>query len=253
MKGQVWRAFGPLAIAAAAFAMTGAPARAQLFGGFPFHPFQQVAPYRAPLQAPPPSVIRSRLERQGYQVNGPLRLNGDVVLADVTGPGDRRMRLVVDPIDGRILQRFAVAEPRPPRQVASSTPDVDDPLLIHGPSAGYLQDGSPAPAAPMPKIIKPAGKAKPKPGAVARANSGTPVIIQAPQPDALPEPAQPVAAPTAPVAAARPAPSPTVATPATPAPANATVARQSPPETAPAKPPGNPRDYANGVPINPLD
>lgn len=57
--------------------------------------------------------VRAMLAERGYQVRAPLERNGDVYLADTIDPRGRSLRLVVDAYDGRILERFPGALPRP--------------------------------------------------------------------------------------------------------------------------------------------
>ncbi len=231
------------------------PAQAQFFGWFGARSFDD-----AP-QAPPPRVIRDRLERQGYQVLGRLKLNGDVVIADAYDPSGRRLRLIVDPATGDVLQRYATA-PAPrlaDRSEGYAPPGYTPPPASRGILHGFLDDGSPAPprveppAASAPRVERP--KAKPK--AVARVSPHAPTAMPAPTPEKSPAPPRaavkaapaendPKGAPAAATAqAAAPVPAPAASAPAPTAPPAPAKAPSAP---GPAKP-----GYANGVPINPLD
>jgi hypothetical protein len=156
-----------------------APARAQFFfGGGPrfYEPAPRVAPDAAP--APSPRVIQQQLARQGWRLVGAMRFNGDVVLADAVNGYGAQARLVIDPDSGAVLQRFATLEPRPPGGLRPRVGDYlyegdNGPVIGHGPSTGFLQDGSPAPEQPLPRA--PAQRAaKPKPKAVAKATPSQP-------------------------------------------------------------------------------
>ena len=101
-------------VGAALFAA--APASAQVFGWWGYQPFE----YRYRVEENTPlsgGEVRGLLARQGYRLSGPLQRNGDVLLADVADRSGRQLRLIVDRYDGRVLQRFLNAEPRPPRGI----------------------------------------------------------------------------------------------------------------------------------------
>ena len=93
-----------------------APAAAQFFGWMGYRPFEYGFQDDAPLSG---GAIRGILQRQGYRLTGPLQRNGDVILADVSDGRGRQLRLIVDMYEGRVLQRFLSAEPRPPRSARS--------------------------------------------------------------------------------------------------------------------------------------
>ena len=61
--------------------------------------------------------IRRILFRYGYRVRGRLRRNGRVYVANTRDRRGRSWRIVVDGLDGDILERFAGVVPRPPRNV----------------------------------------------------------------------------------------------------------------------------------------
>ena len=230
-----------IALAAIATLATGAPARAQFFGWFGARTIPETRP------AAPPRAVEYRLRRMGYRLLAPMRFNGDVVLADVIDAGGRRARLVIDPVDGAILQKFATAEPRPARPLTRESEFSDAPV-IRGPNTGYLENGAAAPL-PAPQARPPVAEtpqtAKPKaPKKVARtAPARSPVDDppaakpDAPAPDKPPTPA-----------ARRDTPAPVAETASG---SNPPVAKQEAPKpAAPATPKAG---YANGVPINPLD
>ena len=206
-----------LALGAIAFA---APARAQFFAGWGYQRFQIE-------DGLSPGEIRASLADQGYRLVGPLRRNGRVVLADVTDRRGRSLRLIVDPFEGEILQRFLSAGPQRPGRVARAEPDDDT-------------DSAPA---SRPVRRPPAAKPKAEPGVAARSLPERPRTVVPNRPPA--------------------APAPSVSTPATRAQAPV-VAPASPPPAAVAPPPTSaptavapaPRatpGIADGVPNAPLD
>ena len=56
--------------------------------------------------------VIDRLEDQGYEDIGRPRFTGATYVLDATGPGDIRMRVVVDAVRGVVLNRTALGEPR---------------------------------------------------------------------------------------------------------------------------------------------
>ena len=227
---------GLIALAAVATLATGAPAQAQFFGWFGARTFPEARP------AAPPRAVEYRLRRLGYRLLTPMRFNGDVVLADVVDSGGRHARLVIDPVDGAILQKFATAEPRPARPLTRESEFGDAPV-VRGPSTGYLENGDAAPL-PAPHARPPVAEApqpsKPKaPKKVARSTPAQPPVVETPAANPpTPAPAR------IPAPAAQSEPQPAVADTA-PAP--------KPPVAKPVAPPAPKAGYANGVPINPLD
>jgi hypothetical protein len=203
------RGLGLIAATIIAGLSAGAPAQAQFFG-FGAGPFSDV-------ETAPPRMIERRLARQGYRLTRPLRLNGEVLLADTIDPDGRRMRLVVDAYSGSVLQRFVTSEAAPERY-ANRSGGYDEPRVIQGPNSGYLENGSLAPsnALPAPKQLAPAARA-------------------------------PVEAPTAQSAPAR-VEQPNVSVSSADGPKAVERSPASKPAATTPKP-----GYANGVPINPLD
>ncbi len=231
------RRLGLVALATFAGLAWSAPARAQFFD-FGFHTFREAQP------APPPRMVERGLTRQGYRLLGPLRLNGDVVIADAMSPDRRRMRLVIDPYTGSVLQRFVTAEPEHQR-FATRSDGFGEPNVIQGPSTGFFGNGAvapPPPAQPQARTSPP----RQKPRTVARAVPSARSPAESPA-----APAASVSAPASPSASSAPArvDQPVVA--ATPAEAPKSAAPvAAAPKSAPTAPKAG---YANGVPINPLD
>ena len=203
-----------------------APARAQLFGWYGYQPFE----YREDLSA---GEVRGVLQRQGYRLTGPLMRNGRVLLADVVDPRGRSLRLIVDPGEGRILQRFVNADPRTqPRdrnddreRSAPTRPDY---------SEQPQQRGEPA-ARPR--------RTTPKARVVTRKPAAKSNAAQAPQ-----EPVESRSPPQANAAPQQPATAPPTVAAAPVAPRAAPPADAAAPRASRSQP-----GYVNGVPINPLD
>jgi len=138
---------GGVSGAIAIFAVAG-PAQAQFFGSWGYMPFQyrmlpemDDGPVYLPRRFRPimsPGDIRMVLNEEGYQVVGGLRVNGRVYIANVRDWRGQGFRLVVDGMEGNILQRFALATPaRPPDALArGSTGDETyfDPPRLPPPS-----------------------------------------------------------------------------------------------------------------------
>ena len=74
------------------------------------------APPRAMVrEALPRRAVRRIVEQQGYEVIGPIQLNGQVYLVPVEDMRGRVSRLVIDARDGEVLDRAgAGGPPRPP-------------------------------------------------------------------------------------------------------------------------------------------
>ncbi|MCC2098509.1 MAG: hypothetical protein KDJ29_16555, partial [Hyphomicrobiales bacterium] len=69
--------------------------------------------------------VRSILAERGYRLRGRLRRNGQVYVADVVDRRGRRFRVIVDGIEGDIVQRFQGRIPRPPARVGRRTSPTD--------------------------------------------------------------------------------------------------------------------------------
>jgi hypothetical protein len=102
--------------AAALIAMSAGAAQAQWFAPRTYYP-------PVVLDELTPREIHGRVLRQGY--NNPSRpvYRDDVVLVTAVEPSGRRVRLVLDVYTGRIVDRQAVAQPRPRDQVVQRVPD----------------------------------------------------------------------------------------------------------------------------------
>ena len=196
----------------------GAPASAQMFGWWGYQPFETQ-------ESLTPGEVRRDLQRRGYRVTGPLIRNGRVLLADVVDGRGRSLRLIVDPVEGEILQRFVNVDPTPRRDPA---PDVSDPA-------------QPAPAARARKPVS-------APKVAVRTLPAKPKVRRDAQP-----PSEATLTPPpnrAPVERVR-----------EPAVANSPAAPQRVESVAPARPaappaaPSSPEapGFTKGVPINPLD
>jgi hypothetical protein len=178
-------ALGPLA---------GWPAAAQGFGGYNSPPPPAVFGYGRPL---PPGEIRDLLEEDGYEVAGPIRLYGSTYDVDAVDEDGRRVRLSVDALRGRVLERRLAGRPlaRPYDEI-----EID-------PAPPRRQAGRPSPFDEMPEeelrrrgeLVRPdrPGGLPPGPGAPDRLGGAGPI-------DAMPrlEPIRPVeVAPVAPLPA----------------------------------------------------
>lgn len=233
------------------------PAKAQFYGGRSYQPYLAPEPL-------PAGEVRRGLQSQGYRMNGPLLRNGGVLLADVTDARGRSLRLIVDPHDGSVLQRFVNVEPRPARNVPGG---------LREPAGAGRPDYSESPALPDTPAVKPPPK-KPaaKPTVAVRslpAKPGLPDKPGLPAKPGLPDrPPAPSEAALAPVGNAPASPLPQENLPPRGAPepaiAAASAERPNPPlQTAPAvqpQPQPSPAPsaaekpgFVNGVPNNPLD
>ena len=191
--------------------------------------------------------IVQRLHAQGFTIAGSIMRNRDVYLVDVVGGQGRMLRLIVDPRNGRVLERFAE------RQVDwRATPDAD--LAMPG--------GRFAPPLPPPVMMEPYGGEvlmvpgnqpgwRPPPGsAMAREEQGGPVIVgpngprggyemtppkHKPKPKSKPAMAKPgPETPPATTASPTPAATPPQATPEAVAPAPTPAPEAKAPEPPPA-------------------
>ena len=169
------RSLGRAALVVAALLACGAPAQAQFLGSWG---------YRRPEPPPPisPDVLAERLNRSGFRVYQ-IRRNAAVYLVDASDPGGRMLRLIVDSMDGTILQRFATANPQ------AGAPDGG----VGAPQPGFAPaDGaSPRPqtpqaprarSAPSAATVTPAPEQAPPP-------AQPPVAVMAPAPEPMPGPA----------------------------------------------------------------
>ena len=192
----------------------------------------------------PPSRIARIIEEGGYQLTGPITRHGRVYLANVVGPEDDTLRLVIDAHSGRFLQRT----PSAPALRQTAIPEESSPLTnlfdrLFG-RRDEVAPLSPPPASdffetPKPKAQVKRPKSEPapvvQPAAVPGDNNNvSPANTVSPAPAAT---APSVAPP--PAADAKPAPAP--------APETAAVApsKSPPPKTASPK--------VNDVPVAPLE
>ena len=222
--------------------LAGAPAQAQMFGWWGYQRFETSQPQSL-------NEIRRGLQRQGYSITGPMQRNGRVLLVDAVDPRGRNLRLIVDPVEGEILQRFVnAAVPRPPGDLRNG---YDEPAIPRYPDASERQS-EPDRAAPRARAKKP--QAAPKvavrslPQAQRRAKSSNPPPSEA---TITPRVVDPGAATREPPAAATPR-EPEFA--ASPRPESSPRQRLAPPVAAPVQPqPSERPGFVQGVPINPLD
>jgi hypothetical protein len=160
-----------------------------------------------------PGDIRMTLSEEGYQVVGGLQVNGRVYIANVRDWRGQGFRVVVDGIEGNILQRFARTTPaRPPEALARGSmgdEEYFDPPRLPPPSQQRAPRAEPAPRRAAP----PAASARREPPArtVVRPD-GAPVAARPPQErvtKVTPDDGRSVVAPTV----TRPGPSPEIAKP----------------------------------------
>lgn len=70
--------------------------------------------------------VRAILAEQGYRLRGRLRRNGRVYVADVSDRRGQSFRVIVDAIEGEIVQRFRSRQPpRPPSSIGRRYSNVD--------------------------------------------------------------------------------------------------------------------------------
>ncbi|MDF2114099.1 hypothetical protein PY365_00820 [Roseiarcaceae bacterium H3SJ34-1] len=167
---------GGLSGAIAGLAVAG-PAQAQFFGAWGYMPYQyrmlpeiDGGPVYMPRRFRPmmsPGDIRMSLSEEGYQVVGGLQINGRVYIANVRDRRGQGFRIVVDGIDGNVLQRFARATPaRPPEALARGSmggEDYFDPPRLPSPSVTPQRHGPRA--EPTPRRAPPAASARREPAA----------------------------------------------------------------------------------------
>ncbi|MBX9757858.1 MAG: hypothetical protein K2Y29_03705, partial [Beijerinckiaceae bacterium] len=105
----------------------------------------------------PRRAVRSIIERQGYEVIGPIQLNGEVYIVPVEDMRGRVRRLVVDARDGEIIDRAGPGgPPRPPanmgraRERYASAPDASPlpPLPLESSSRWRGYESRPVPPPP---------------------------------------------------------------------------------------------------------
>lgn len=159
--------------------MLATPAPAQFLELFGF-------PSAEPPPPLPPEVIAGRLVRAGYKLTR-LRRAPQGYVADAYDPAGRPVRLVLDPIDGALLQRSVLAPPpdsgpgpapgggaapegreRPPARSAPSrrgeqSAQTPAPQREAAPKAGAAGE-APAPATAAPAPVKPVEPFVPKTG-----------------------------------------------------------------------------------------
>jgi hypothetical protein len=91
--------------------------------------------------------VRSILAEHGYRLRGRLRRNGQVYVADVSDRRGRPFRVIVDAIDGEIVQRFRSRQPpRPPGSLGRWYSNVD---RTDDPGAGGPQADGPRELTPQ--------------------------------------------------------------------------------------------------------
>jgi hypothetical protein len=186
---------GGLSGAIAVLAVAG-PAQAQFFGGWGYMPYQyrmmpdmDGGPVYLPRRFRPvmsPGDIRMFLSEEGYQVIGGLQVNGRVYIANVRDRRGQGFRLVVDGIEGNVLQRFARATPSRPPEALARGPMGDeeyfDPPRLPPPSVTPPSQRAPR-AEPAPRrAAPPAASARREPPArtVVRPDGGA-VATRPPQ------------------------------------------------------------------------
>ncbi|MBV9078430.1 MAG: hypothetical protein JO048_13205, partial [Methylobacteriaceae bacterium] len=108
----------PVALAAALL-VPALPAAAQPYGYGYYNAPPPLAGFEPGYARPlPPREIRDRLEDDGYELVGPLRLVGATYEVVARDEDDRRVRLVVDAFRGRILDRRLAYAPEGPPEAA---------------------------------------------------------------------------------------------------------------------------------------
>ncbi|MDB5590078.1 MAG: hypothetical protein JWR86_603, partial [Enterovirga sp.] len=116
-----FRLLASTAVLAGAAAAPG-PAEAQYYGGYgaPGYGYYNAPPPAAPFYGPSPyggprlmssRQVVDRLEDMGYDVIGRPHFSGTLYTVDARGPGDVRLRLVVDAVRGAILNRTVLGGP----------------------------------------------------------------------------------------------------------------------------------------------
>lgn len=200
----------------------------------------------------PPGQIITIVQSRGYSLPSYPYYRGDIYVVDATEPRGNRVRLVIDPNSGEIVERLLIRQQR-----VIPGPGFDD---------TYVRSGVPRivnpseEAAGGPKIERPRIKRAARRPAEHPAETGSPsetpaAVAPTEQPPqaAVPKesapkdtaPAEGIARPTRPVATPRETPAaPVAAAPSAPAPSTAQAA--PPAETSPA--PGSPE---RGTKANP--
>lgn len=215
---------GGLSGAIAILAVAG-PAQAQFFGGWGYMPYQyrmlpemDDGPVYLPRRFRPimsPRDVRMTLIDEGYQVVGGLQVNGRVYIANVRDWRGQGFRVVVDGIEGNILQRFArTAPPRAPQGLARGSmgdEEYFDPPRLPPPSVTPPSQRAPR-AEPRRAAPRAATARREPPSKTVVRPDGSAVATRPPQErvtKVTPEDGRSVVAPTV----ARPAPGPKAANP----------------------------------------
>jgi hypothetical protein len=208
--------------------------------------------------AMPPGVLYRQLARQGYRATTAAQRRGDVVIVDVEDRYGQPMRLIVDAMDGSILQRFATGQPATasvygynadPRPAYRASPETLPPRRADLTPPGSFEPAPLRRAEPAPER-----QHVPKPKVASRPSSTHPRAL--PNPLTPSEP--PAEAPREPSVAAMPVePAPKAKSAPTVRPAAVTAAptptEATPPPKTKTAPARSKPGYANGVPINPLE
>jgi len=224
-------------------------ADAQFFGGWWGGWRAAPAPYGAPI---PPRRVASIVASEGFELSGPPRREGDVILADGVDSRGQHMHFVIDAYDGDVIRSRLAGPPRPPGLVGNGAP-VGVAREAH---AGLMPDepaGPPRPGtAPRPPMGAQLGGAQPglepahplakppkaKKQQTAAHNPAKPA--SAPVPPKVPSQAEQVKEPApAPTATQEPAAPAAVEAKAPPAPA-ASPATPLAPDAAPVNAPAPP-------------
>ncbi len=159
-----------LALLGLALAATPAPAQFMQLFGFPS------AEPPPPL---PPEAIAARLARFNYKLTR-LRRGPQGYIAEAIDPNGRPVRLILDPIDGALLQRTVLGPPPeaqpgagpgggsavPPQERAPTSRNTPGSrqTVVQGKEAPARNEPASAPAAPAPAPAKPAEPYVPKSG-----------------------------------------------------------------------------------------
>lgn len=120
---------GPRVIAAvcavSALLATTVPAQAQVFFRWWNEPIY-VERYAPELMTR--GEVRAMLRSRGFALRGPIRRNGHVYIADVRTRRGASVRLIIDAVEGRIVERFVDSTPpRPPRNLENRYSRRTDP------------------------------------------------------------------------------------------------------------------------------
>ncbi len=168
--------------------------------------------------------IRRIIGQYGYRVRGPLLRNGRVYVVDVRDRRGRSLRVIVDGIEGDIVQVFRNNRPRPPGRIDrrySRSPSVDQPRNL---GRGVKPDRRKA----RKTVRKPKSKKS-----IRTARKPSRVIVR--------KPLAPLAAPSQPDVTARPVVKPASKPAIKPADKRGPVAAQPKQAAVPAEPVAAPR------------